>query len=233
MLDKIKIIEPLNETLDKDGKHILVNPKNLNLNTPARLQPLVMFVGGALDSTFKPVLDQVFETYNQNYEYYQDIGYATYRAKKALKALVLYWLAGGQKVVLVGHSYGGHTVMDVARELSELGKDIELVVTLDPVSTFSPRANQPKPKRVKRWYNVYVPYDRYRPKHDDFLHSETGYVAPEFKPHFANDVAMAGGPWERCLYADQNQSYFTGTGDEHARALSMFGFFSRYVKAVK
>ncbi len=107
------------------------------------------------------------------------------------------------------------------------------MVTSDPVSTLAPRANQPKPKGVKRWLNIYITYDQYRARYDDFISSDDGYSPPKYKPRLANDIAMIGGPWERCLYADQNHTFFTGTGDEHARAHEMFNFFRRDVEAIK
>lgn len=124
MLDKKLIVAPLNENLDKNGNHILTHPNQYNLNTKSNktYQPLVMFVGGAKDSTLKPVLGSLFTNYNKNNEHYQDIGYATYIATEALKSITLHWLSKNQKVVFVGHSYGGDAVMDIARELSDLGK---------------------------------------------------------------------------------------------------------------
>lgn len=251
-LGKTLLVPPNDETIDINGDYILIDPKDLNLDAQGQIdpncgvtnstgiaqcdklyQPLVMFVGGAKDSTFKPVLGGIFRTYNEENEQYQDVGYGTYKTGGALKSLALHWISKGQKVVFVGHSYGGDAVMDVARELSDMGKEIELVVTLDPVSLTGPRANQPKPKGVKHWLNVYVPYDNYRPKRDNFLNSDSGYSSPKYRSRFANDIAMAGGPWEYCKHADDNQVFLTKTGDEHARAPEMFAFFIQYVQAVK
>lgn len=249
MLGKTLIVEPNNEILSLKGEYILISPKQLDLNAQGQenpnctpvgtkpcsklYQPLVMFVGGAMDTKFKPILSEVFPRYNRLNEHYQDIGYSTYKAIGALISLALHWQSKRQKVVLVGHSYGGDAVMDAARTLSDMGKDVELVITLDPVSMIAPRANQPKPKRVKRWLNIYVPYDKYRPIHDDFMNSETGYVSPKSKATLANDIAMLGSPWEECKYADYNRSFFTDTGDEYARTYEMFALVKHYVEAIK
>lgn len=131
-----------------------------------------------------------------------------------IKALALHWMLQGQKVVLVGHSYGGDTVMDIARELSASGKELEVVVTLDPVSRGGPTADQPKPKHVKKWLNVYVDYTK-------------------AKNGTANNIARLGGPWGKCTNADENHVFLDGSGEEHASAIDMFTKVKSHVEVVK
>lgn len=62
-------------------------------------------------------------------------------------------------LVVIGHSYGGDTALDVADELEDTGNGIsvQLVVTLDPVSRVDPQAAIGQTARnVGWWTNVYV-----------------------------------------------------------------------------
>ncbi len=178
-----------------------------------RFQPLVMFVGGAGDPETGALLNGVFRRYDGSHEDIQDIGYGAWQTGPQVKALALHWMTQGQKVVLVGHSYGGDTVMDISRELSGVGKEIELVVTLDPVSRGGPRADQPKPSGVKKWLNVYVDYERAGRGRD-------------------NLIALAGGVWGNCPNADANHPYVDGSGIEHGKAIEMFPYVRSDVEAV-
>ena len=108
---------------------------------------------------------------------------------------------------------GGIIVMDVSRELSEAAKEVELIVTLDPVSRFGPTSDQPKPSGVKKWLNVYVNYSE----------SQLGW---------ANFVASVGGPWGHCDNADKNASFAGSSGQEHADAIRMFNFYRDDVEAI-
>lgn len=208
------LIRPNDLDVNPEGEIDPDCPHDSDGTSPCRrFQPLVMFVGGAKDPEFGPVLEGVFFPYNRDHEDIQDIGYGAWQTGASIKGLALHWMAQGQKVVLVGHSYGGDTVMDISRELSDAGKAIELVVTLDPVSRIGPRANQPKPTGVKKWLNVYVDYENA---------GRSG----------ANRIALLGGVWGHCENADQNSTFLNGTGAEHAYANSMFSYYSSEVRAV-
>ena len=208
------VIKPNELNIDAQGEIDPNCPEDSNGITPCiRFQPLVMFVGGARDPDLAPI-SGIFYPYNNAHEDRQDIGYAAWQTEKQIKALALHWMRRKQKVVLVGHSYGGDTVMDVARDLSTEGKELELVVTLDPVSRFGARTNQPKPSGVKTWLNVYVDYN-----------------AVQRGP--PNRIAIAGGPWGYCPNADLNRTFSNGTGYEHAYADDMFAFYQSRVEAVQ
>ena len=71
-----------------------------------------------------------------------------------------YWSSNGEPpVVLVGHSYGGDSAYEVARDL---GDDIaRTLITLDPVSSRTTTNGDKIPKpNVRKWTNVYVDPDR-------------------------------------------------------------------------
>lgn len=121
------------------------------------------------------------------------------------------WHAAGQKIVLVGHSWGGDRAILLAQENPDI--PIELLVTLDPVSR---KGKSPKPANVKRWDNIYIDYS----------------IADGSS---ANLIARTGGPWESCPGADYNQALnvlprmsYTG----HANAEEMFKLESNKVEKI-
>jgi len=179
-------------------------------------QPLVMFVGGAWDKKYKPMY-KVFVEYDRANKHSQDIGYVTWDRGKQLKAIALHWLMQGQKVVLVGHSYGGNTAYEVSKELSDMGKEVELLVTLDPVHNRGYRECPQKPDKVKTWLNIHVNYDK----------AEKGGI------NSPNNIALMGGPWKNCPGADINEIFSDLSSDAHALAEEMFMYFYSEVESVK
>ena len=165
---------------------------------------LVVFIGGAADSLFKPLLNKVFGKYEFNYgrgeNRLQDVCYSEHGGGKVV-ALMKKWFDAKQKIVLVGHSWGGHRVICLAEENPDI--TIELLVTLDPVS-WSKNGKQAKPKNVKRWLNVYVDY-----KTASWWRSD-------------NLIARIGGPWEECQNADENIIINEYIDYGHADAEPMF-----------
>ncbi|HRK42733.1 MAG TPA: hypothetical protein PLH11_06820 [Gemmobacter sp.] len=174
-------------------------------------QPLVMFVGGALDVKFRPMI-RGFEDYDRVNESKQDIGYVSWNRDAALFAIALHWRAQGQKIVLIGHSMGGAKAHAVSKRLSDAGHDVELLVTLDPVFN---RGAQPKPARVKTWRNIHVDYAR----------AAGSTTSP-------NGIARLGGPWQNCPGADTNVVFWDIGQDAHAKAEEMFEYFRSEVEAV-
>jgi Chlorophyllase len=82
--------------------------------------------------------------------------YLPWTEAKAAKTLITNQLVNvdlASYICLIGHSYGGDTAMDVARDLSIVDLDIQLVVTLDPVSSSRP---VDKPQHLEKWINVWV-----------------------------------------------------------------------------
>lgn len=149
------------------------------------LKTLVVFVGGCADDVAQPVLRWVFPDYEHTYgrgqTRIQDVCYSEYGCGN-VPPVMQKWFDAKQKIVLVGHSWGGNGVVGLAEENPNIA--IELLVTLDPVSR-SRNGDEAKPGNVKRWLNVYVDYN------------VADYCA-------ANMVARTGGPWGKCINADMN-----------------------------
>ncbi|WP_447887918.1 hypothetical protein [Serratia fonticola] len=156
------------------------------------LKTLVVFIGGAMDASFQPLLKFVFAPYEKKNgrdtkdnsgkvitQRKQDVAYSEHGGGK-VAPLMKEWHAAGQKIVLVGHSWGGDRAVLLAQENPDI--PIELLVTLDPVSR---KGKSPKPANVKRWDNIYIDYS----------------IADGSS---ANLIARTGGPWESCPGADYN-----------------------------
>lgn len=148
---------------------------------------LVVFVGGAGDAKFQPMLRKVFVPYEKLYGYgqnrIQDVCYSEHGGGN-VPSVMKKWFDAGQKIVLVGHSWGGDRAIRLAEDNPQI--DIALLVTLDPVSRFK-NSQQAKPNNVKHWLNVYIDYE----------------VADSSS---ANNIARFGGVLEACQNADVNIS---------------------------
>lgn len=61
-------------------------------------------------------------------------------------------------ILIIGHSWGGDTAMDIANDLDEKGISVELLVTLDPASWFDVQEILQiyRSKNIREWVNVYV-----------------------------------------------------------------------------
>lgn len=211
------LIMPREENFFANGEYLLIKPDSDDADPTTcdakdhegialcqQFQPLVMFIGGAKDPEYKNVLEGIFKPYNGEYEPIQDIGYGSFQTGSAIERLCRHWHSKGQKICLIGHSYGGDTAMDVTRQLDP-NIPIELVITLDPVSRSGPRADQPKPNNLKRWLNIYVDYEQ----------AQNRLVS-------ANTVAIIGGVWGECKNADINRKFSTLDPNAHAFANLMF-----------
>ncbi|MGQ6546254.1 hypothetical protein ACUNEV_01785 [Serratia sp. IR-2025] len=165
--------------------------------TASCLKTLVVFVGGAMDASYQPLLRGVFVPYEEKNgrdtkdntnkvitQRKQDVAYSEHGGGK-VPPLMKEWHAAGQKIVLVGHSWGGDRVILLAKENPDI--PIELLVTLDPVSR---KGKSPKPTNVKHWDNIYIDYS----------------IADRSS---ANMIARTGGPWENCPGADENKALNT------------------------
>jgi pimeloyl-ACP methyl ester carboxylesterase len=165
--------------------------------TASCLKTLVVFIGGAMDSSYQPLLRAVFAPYEGRNgkdtkdntgkviaQRKQDVAYSEHGGGK-VPPLMKEWHAAGQKIVLVGHSWGGDRVILLAQQNPYI--PIELLVTLDPVSR---KGKSPKPANVKCWDNIYIDYS----------------IADRSS---ANMIARTGGAWESCPGADYNQALNT------------------------
>lgn len=175
---------------EKDDEDFIILPtveEQIGQITTKCLKTLVVFIGGAADYKFQPLLRGVFYLYEREYgssqDRIQDVSYSEHGGGK-VPPVMKKWFEAGQKIVLVGHSWGGDRVIRLAEDNPQI--NIALLVTLDPVSR-SKNGQQAKPNNVKRWLNVYIDYK----------------VADLSS---ANNIARVGGAWEACQNADINIS---------------------------
>ena len=202
-----------------DGKIILPSIEDqINVQTTECKKTLVVFIGGAADGKYQPLLKNVFAPYEKAYgrgnERRQDVCYSEYGGVH-VPPLMEKWFKANQKIVLVGHSWGGDRVVQLALDNSHI--NIDLLVTLDPVS-YSFKSIRSKPDNVKRWINSYVQYKIKRVAKDFWKDKSTITNG--------NAVALVGHPWECCKGADNfivnknNDGTFNDIS--HADALEMF-----------
>ncbi|OCG33913.1 hypothetical protein A9G29_03725 [Gilliamella sp. Fer2-1] len=192
---------------NKNGDIDIILPsaeEQIGAHTTECKKTLVVFIGGAADSWGKPLLNHVFGRYERDYgrgeNRLHDVCYSEHGGDKVV-AVIKKWFDAKQKIVLVGHSWGGHRVICLAEENPDI--TIELLVTLDPVS-WSKNGKQAKPKNVKRWLNVYVDYK----------------TASWWR--LDNLIARIGGPWQKCQNADVNIIINDYIDYGHADANAMF-----------
>ncbi|WDM85780.1 hypothetical protein K6025_04645 [Ehrlichia sp. JZT12] len=166
----------------RDGIAIPRNSKEILKHkiTPGT-NPLVIFIGGALDDITRIVLRLYAKYYTENHNH-QDIAYATW-GSSAIIPIVDAWYGAQQKICLVGHSWGGNTEYVVTKKLETT--IIDLMCTIDPVSRAGVGGKLPKPYNLKRWYNVAIDYKK-------------------AKFSLNNLIAQLGGPWFYCDHADDN-----------------------------
>jgi len=88
-------------------------------------------------------------------------------------------------LILIGHSYGGASCMDIARHISANYRARLIVATLDPVSRRRKSQARTRAPRVDYWSNAYISQ---RTKH--------------FEPFIA-----LGGTWNHCEQADENYPF--------------------------
>ena len=158
------------------------------LNTAERSanpdKTLVIFVGGALDHRYKPMLDGVYTPYKALHAHQQDIYYALHHERQQILQWVRHWQAHQHTVCLIGHSWGCQSVMDTAHDI-DAKNSIEYLITLDPVSRRYINQRRKKPASVKRWVNIYIDAKR----------------SPLER---SNLIARLGGRWDYRPFADEN-----------------------------
>lgn len=118
--------------------------------------PLVIFVGGAGDS-FMALVRSTADSYQEEHPGHQVEYFDADEGPRILSAIRDHRRQhDAAPVVLIGHSWGGDTSYEVAREITETGS-IDLWITLDAVSTFT-TAPAERPVSVVRWINVFANY---------------------------------------------------------------------------
>jgi hypothetical protein len=189
---------------------LATHSRNLHIKTPVN-KPLVVFIGGARDFYHKAVLRHVFFHYATKNSAHYTIAYATHAAKEGIAALIKQWHTAGQKIYLVGHSWGGsRSLKIVTKQVKDI--PIECVITLDPVSRLTRGHHYTHPKNVKLWVNSYLDYNN-------------------VSMNIPNVVAIVGGHWMHCPAADYNfaVSHYNQQEIDHMNA---YVFFKRTKKFI-
>ena len=179
--------------VDQNGIPVPTLSENLSdkISPEIAKKPLVMFVGGAFDgsysypSIYKTVSGGLFPKYYSENNEVQDVCYSTWKSSVSLD-IIRAWSEAGQKICLIGHSWGGDTALEIAEKLSEEGVEIDLLCTIDPVSFDVIYGGIQKPTGVKNWINISVDYN-----HDSLS-------------NFANIPAITGGFWGDHTMADMS-----------------------------
>lgn len=195
-------------------------------------KPLVVFIGGycdastrrfyntalkyrdgsASDPDFSVAQDRLAEagiSSGSGASAYQDVYYRSHTSRSDILLLMTLYHAAGQKIALVGHSWGGATAYKLARRSPVT---VDLLATLDPVSLF-PLGKKHKPAKVLRWVNVRVDFKRV-----DMSNS-------------SNLTAWIGRPWGSNNEADVSHDFMSlwpGEGPPgHAWCYEMFNLCVR------
>ena len=189
---------------------LAVRSKQLTIKAKAD-KPLVLFVGGARDFFHNAVLRPLFAHYAKKNSDHFTLAYATHAANNGIVALINNWHKAGQKIYLVGHSWGASRLMKVINKEAK-NIPIECLITLDPVSRLTLGRNYPHPNNVKLWANSYVDYDN------------VGLNIP-------NIVAIIGGHWLNCPAADYNfaTSHYQQQEINHMNAWALFKKTKRFI----
>ena len=150
------------------------------------------------------MLKGVFYPYFLQNRHYQTILYAPHSARKLIAKWVNYWQKTIHSIVLVAHSWGCQTIMDVAHN-TEQQQSIDYFITLDPVSRRFINQRRLKPNSVKQWVNIFIDH-----KQSYFEQS--------------NLIAQLGNPWKYRYFADENifLSEVLTEKVTHAKAYLMF-----------
>lgn len=125
-----------------------------SVRIPIEDKPLVIFVGGFCDSLVKAML-----RFYRSYEHpRQAKAYSSHLMGGAIAEQIALWKEKtGCPVALIGHSYGGDTVVRVAEQMARTHSDppIDLLITIDPVSRRGGVPRQPL-TAARRWFNSRV-----------------------------------------------------------------------------
>ena len=139
----------------------------------------------------------------------QDIYYRSHDTRAHILLLMTLYHAAGQRIALVGHSWGGASVYKAALKSPV---PVDLLATLDPVSVF-PLGVRDRPGQVRRWINVYLDFTR-----ADMSDS-------------SNRIAWIGRPWGTKARADISHDFIAAwpgvSLPGHAWCYEMFNLYVR------
>ena len=195
-------------------------------------RPLVIFLGGFLDATTLRFYNTALEYKNgvslaappafsperpfpwgegemRGMGENQDIYYRAHDSRAHIQMLMALYYAAGQRIALVGHSWGGASAYKAALKSAA---PVDLLATLDPVSVF-PLGERQRPANVRRWVNVCLDFKR-----ADMRDS-------------SNLTAWIGRPWGSSVEADVNYDFIDTWPEKtlpgHAWCYEMFNFYVR------
>ncbi|WP_198148199.1 alpha/beta fold hydrolase, partial [Elstera litoralis] len=128
VLEGVDIVDPK----INDGDPI--PPLGCDIGTDCE-KALVIFVGGALDTKYRPLYRE-FAVYCREGHPHQAKAYFTHDADREIAKYITLWRKRypGHQVGIVGHSWGGYCSYQVAQRLAGDGIPLDLLVTLDPVT---------------------------------------------------------------------------------------------------
>ena len=202
--------------------------KRVYLSTPIQQtgckKVVRVFIGGARDSQ-DGNMNRLYKRV-ANDDHYNDGEMAYYYwANKymILAAIREYWrICPNSKVVLLGHSYGGDTAMDVAESLK--GREKVVLVTLDPVSNFDAyNWKNKRPKSIEYWINAYVEKnmcDIFAPI--PIAGQLISGVYTLYTSNHLDAIASLGGKWGHEDAADVNIAFRLNDRVNHAMATALF-----------
>lgn len=232
------------DILGNDICNIIKSHQEVGLSVqknPSRCRSKVLvFIGGYMDDKHGNMANtagKLCEKHKKKYDfaYY----YENHNTKDIANSIAKYKCkCPNSKIVVIGHSYGGDTAMDVAEDLDAWNDDnkkkvsIDLV-TLDPVSSLDLHDYNPftRPDSIAKWSNYYIekPYISHlillpivenlvSGVYTWFVYDRDFVTAPD-------TIAALGGKWGAELQADVNKSFKLGGDVNHAKTEQMLEDF--------
>jgi hypothetical protein len=192
--------------MDMRSQQVLIEGDRWRPRFQAQPAPsCTVFVGGAGDKAFTHIVERElhdeFARWLKSQSGDHKALYFGQGQKKKIKARLRFERSIKKtSLIVVGHSWGADTAVDIARYLDaqEMGWNINLLVTLDPVSRSGPPKSRPG---VDFWLNV---------------------DAKAKKASFNDRVAKIGGNWGKKVEGLVDEFY--ATEFDHADVVSMMRF---------
>lgn len=106
-------------------------------------QPLTIFVGRASDS-LDGIVGRIIEAFKNERKDHR-VEFCKHDQSGEIRA-VIDAAPAGTRIALVGHSWGGHTVAKIAESMGIMGRKLDVLVTIDPLSLFVERTTHSEPE---------------------------------------------------------------------------------------
>ena len=130
---------------------IIVWPLHASANCEAAL---ILLAGNRISDSSTPSMKKLFQEIKDEYAdvmYVDTSSFDTDDGVQKLKKIISDRFPHRSEFVVVGHSYGG----DFAYAISD-SLNVNLLVTLDPVSMRALQMNKKKPEGAHEWINIYI-----------------------------------------------------------------------------